>query len=49
MQLHLTGPKGEESVEVRGNLSADEMGFVLKPASPAQGSPCYPWSSRAGP
>jgi DNA-binding transcriptional LysR family regulator len=28
--MHLTGPKGEESVEVQGNLSVDEIGFVLE-------------------
>jgi DNA-binding transcriptional LysR family regulator len=26
----LTGPKGQESVEVHGNLSVDEIGFVLQ-------------------
>jgi len=28
--LHLTGPKGEESVEVKGNLSADDMAFLFE-------------------
>jgi DNA-binding transcriptional LysR family regulator len=27
--LHLTGPKGDESVDVSGNLSADDMAFIL--------------------
>jgi DNA-binding transcriptional LysR family regulator len=27
--LHLTGPDGEESVEVQGRMSADEMAFIL--------------------
>jgi DNA-binding transcriptional LysR family regulator len=27
--LHLTGPTGDESVEVQGRLSADEMAFIL--------------------
>jgi DNA-binding transcriptional LysR family regulator len=27
--LHLTGPKGDESIEVTGNLSADDMAFLL--------------------
>ena len=30
MHLPLTGPKGEESIEVQGNLSVDESGFGLQ-------------------